>query len=965
MNKKVLNRLFILFIINLPLIAVAQNQIDLSGKWEFRIDRENKGLEQSWYNQTFTDKVNLPGCLQEQGYGNDVTIDTKWWAGATHNSFWLTSPIYEKYRQPGNIKIFSFLQPDKEYIGVAWYKKTVTVPREWDSKRVVLFLERAHWETTLWINGTTGGTQNSLGTEHVYDLTGLLKPGNNTIVLRIDNSQIVNLGSIPHSVSDETQTAWNGIIGKMDLLTTEKTWIDDVQIYPDIKNKKIRIDYTICKKDPGNATADISFSVKGRNLKNDIQLPVKMVKVELNSDSSRFSYEYPMGTDVQLWDEFNPNLYELTVSLVANSKGQFLNSSLDVVFGMREIKVRGTMFEVNGNLISLRGNVNCAIFPAKGYPYMDVEWWRGLWKKYKDWGINDVRFHSWCPPREAFIAADEIGIYLQPEVSEWATINTPVQEAWFTKESLKMLKAYGNSPSFTMMELGNEDSADSLMMKRFIAIWKKDPRHLYSGKPNGSPKLSVYDYSIECWLGPIRTRYQFGWPPRPLGTLFNSLAPQTTVDFSEAVEKAGRPLISHENGARCVYPNITKEIPKYKGLLKPTYLEIGRDQLIERGMLDQLPDFVKASGLWQVQQYKEEIEAHLRTPGYAGFQLLSLEDFTGQGSAPVGLLDPFYDTRGYVEAPEFRKFCNKTVVLAKIKKRVLTSTDTLNTAIVIYNYSGAPVNAEAIVWEIRDQKDNIVHTGKLPGRVFPKSDLTNAGYFRYPVKDLKASAKYKLIVSVKGTPILNDWDFWIFPTKVEEVPTNNLVISKKIDENVFKALKEGKTVVVFGNQDSTRGALPICFSGYYWSTFGMNGGESSAMSLLCNPSHPLFDFFPSDMQTNWQWWDILTRTHPMILNEYQGAHPFPFTYKPTIQLIDSWLINRKLAALIEGKVENGKIIITSMDLSNDLDSRPAARQLRYSLLKYATSAAFNPTAVFTEDMIKDLFVDSSGSTLKN
>jgi hypothetical protein len=269
------------------------------------------------------------------------------------------------------------------------------------------------------------------------------------------------------------------------------------------------------------------------------------------------------------------------------------------------------------------------------------------------------------------------------------------------------------------------------------------------------------------------------------------------------------------------------------------------------------------------------------------------------------------------------------------------------------------------VWEIRDQGNNIVYTGNLPGRVFPKSDLTNAGYFRYPVKDLKAAAKYKLVVSVKGTPVVNDWDFWVFPTKVEEVPTGSLVIAKKIDENVFNALKDGKTVVVFGNPDSTRGNFLMCFSGYYWSTFGLNGGESSAMSLLCNPSHPVFNFFPTDMQTNWQWWDILTRTHPMILDEYQAAHPFPISYRPAIQLIDSWLINRKLAALIEGKVGKGKIIVTSMDLSGNLDSRPAARQMRYSLLKYATSATFNPTAVFTEDMIKDLFVDSNRDTLKN
>lgn len=959
MKKEFLSKMIILILLSLPVLGISQDVLDLKGKWLFKLDAQNKGVQEEWYLHDFQDEVRLPGCLQEQGFGNDVTIDTKWYGGS-NNRLWATHPIYEKFRQPDNIKILSFLQPKKQFVGAAWYKKKVVIPANWNNKRIILYLERAHWETTLWINGQKIGSQNFLGVEHQYDLTGILRQGENSIVLKIDNSQIINLGRRPHSVSDETQTAWNGVIGAIKLLTTEKIWIDDVQVYPDLTNKKVRISYTVCRKENHTLDADVLFQVNGKNFSSN--LPVRQAKVRLESDTNYFSFDYSMGDGFKLWEEFTPNLYKLSVSLKPKATGKNIVSN--VQFGMREIKVNGTMFQLNGNNISIRGNLDCAIYPLNGYPYMDKVWWVALWKKYKEWGFNLARFHSWCPPRAAFDAADEVGIFMQPEVSEWTGVNTPEQEAWFTKESAEMLKQYGNSPSFILMELGNEAGAATDIMKRLIAGWKKDSRRLYSGKPNGNPKLSDYDFAVECWLDTIRTRYQYGWPPLPEGAWYNTLPPQTTVDFSEAVLKEGRPLISHEVGQRCVYPNVIKEIPKYTGLMRPTYLEIGKDQLTERGMIDQVEEFTKASGMWQVQLYKEEIESHLRTPNYAGFHLLSLQDFPGQGSAPVGVVDAFYDTRGYVTANDFRKFCNDVVVLAKIKKRILNLSDTLQAGIDIYNYSASDVNVSGVTWKILDKNGKVVIQKKLPGKNFANASLSTAGEIRFPIGNLKAAEKYKLKISIDNTVIDNEWEFWVFPDKLESLKHDNLIIANKIDDEVFKQLNDGKTVVVFANPDDARGGLPTCFTGFYWSTFGMSGGESSALGLVCKPSHPVFADFPTDAFTNWQWWDILTHTRPMILDEFQSTAPFPKNYKPLVQLIDSWLINRKLGALIEGRIGSGKIIISSMDLTTDLDNRPAARQMRQSILKYAASEKFSPSTALSKEMLENLFLNATDNKLK-
>ena len=107
------------------------------------------------------------------------------------------------------------------------------------------------------------------------------------------------------------------------------------------------------------------------------------------------------------------------------------------------------------------------------------------------------------------------------------------------------------------------------------------------------------------------------------------------------------PAVVHEMGQWCVYPNFD-EVRKYTGPLKPKNFDIFHDSLAEHGMLDQWRDFLRASGKLQALCYKEEIEAALRTPGIGGFELLDLHDFPGQGTALVGVLDPFWESKGYI-----------------------------------------------------------------------------------------------------------------------------------------------------------------------------------------------------------------------------------------------------------------------------------------------------------------------------
>ena len=929
--------------------VLAQERVDLSGTWRFQLDPKNEGEAGQWYNQKLSDHLQLPGSLQEQGFGNAVTAHTRWYPSNELGGIWATSPVYAKYRRPGNVKIFERLQPLKHYIGAAWYQRKITVPADWSGKQIHLFLERVHWSATVWIDGKKAGTQNSLATAQQYDLTPYLKAGSvHTLTIRVDNSQIINLGEMPHSVSDETQTAWNGIIGKILLQVRPTVSIADVQVYPDIDKRSASIRVTLDNALQEKTAAHLALQVTGPDGQ---LLKERSRQVDVDGPQRIVVFDYPMGQTIKLWDAFHPNVYRLAIRL-NNRRSQ---DSAFVSFGMRAFTTRGTHFQINGQRTALRENVNCGIFPFTGYPNMDVDWWKKLFTTYKHWGLNAVRFHSWCPPEAAFTAADEVGLYLRPEVDEWCSITTARQDSFLTKESRRILRAYGNHPSFVMLALGNERRADSGMLSRLLNEWRKDDRRIYTGKSGGSPILDNFQFYDCGQVGPLRIRYHKGWPPDPPSTLFNTLAPQTTLDFRKGVAAYDKPLIAHEIGQRCAYPAVLKEIPKYTGLLKAAYLEMAKDQLELHGLLHEVPKFVRASGLWQVQLYKEEIEASLRTPGLGGFSLLSLEDFPGQSTAPVGLLDVFYDRKSYADPDDFRQFCGPVVLLARMKKRVWETNETFQAGIELYNFGEGPLIIDAVICTIKDSSGRVVYRKTLAGQTFPLGNNLPIGTLSFDLNRVECPAKYTLTVAAKGTNRTNQWDFWVFPHEPAPLNPPSVIIAHAYNDTVRQALQKGKSVLLLPDTSTLKGRLPICFTGFYWTAFGLQGGESSGGGIVCDPHHPVFDHFPTSFHTDWQWWDMLTHARPMILDGFNDAAPFPKDYQPLIQVIDSWKVNRKLGVLLEGQLGKGKLMICSIDIEHNLDKRPAARQFRYSLLRYMQSSQFQPKTAWTQQMIRNLF----------
>lgn len=923
-----------------------EKTLPLNGEWHFCMDPRNELVSGKPDNTDMT--LRLPGSLQSQDFGNEVTAGTEWWSGQIKD-IWRTSPVYEKYRQAENVKIYEFLQPEKHYLGAAWYLKLVEIPRHWKNKRIVLFLERVHWESTVFINGKKMGSRTYLGVPHEYDLTDAIKPGINRLLVRVDNSRIVDVGDMPHSISEQTQGTWNGIVGRMELRATDKVWIDQVQVYPDIAEQKINIALTLSGLLKDVEAGTIEVSVKGPSG----TFPAVTKRLEAVPAEIRLAYE--LGDDIVLWDEHHPALYELSVRLKGRGPSERFSDERQVAFGMREITVSGTQVAVNGNPVHLRGNVDCAIFPDHGYPPMDVAWWKRLWLLYKEWGMNLVRFHSWCPPEAAFIAADETGLYLQPECSEWANNQTEEQFRFLTAESQAMLSRYGNHPSFIMMALGNEKSIKKEYLVDLMSRWKQDKRRLYTGKTGGNPLLDEADYYVGgASRKGTRARYYLSWPPRPEPSYFYQFQPSTERDYVQVVQDDPRPFISHEIAQRCSYPDVINLPKKFTGSLQPTYLSIARDQLEDRGMLDQTSRFVEASGKWQVAMYKEEIEANLRTPGIGGFHLLSLQDFPGQGTAPVGFMDFFYDVKPYVTSEEVRQFCNHTVILARMKKRTWITSEKLEGTIELYNFSGETFRPAHLALAVKSVSGEVLDKREFGAGEFPNGIVSPVEKFTIDLSIFAAPAKYTLEVSMDQ--FTNTWDFWVYPESVPAVTASDVLVSEVFSDDVEAALENGKTVLLLPRRDQLKGKLVQCFGTFYWTAFDFHGGETSACGLLTDPDHPVFNHFPTDFHGNWQWWELLTKASPMILDDFDAKHPWPKDYRPLIQMIPSWKVNRKLAVLAEAKVGKGKLMLCSMDIMSDLPNRRVAAQFRYSLFKYLHAKDFNPGLEISYESLKEVFI---------
>ena len=949
--------------------AQAADTLNLAGTWRFRMDPKDEGETQRWFANPLPETVRLPGSMMENHKGDPVTAQTQWTA-SIYDSSWFFDPRMEKYRRPDNLKIPFWLTPPTYYVGAAWYQKDIDIPTTWKNRHLTLFLERPHSETTVWLDDKPIGRQYGFCTAQEFDLGSGLTPGHHTLTLRIDNRiKTINVGPDSHSLTDQTQGNWNGVVGKMLLTARAATWLDDIQVFPDLVHHLAHIRINIRSLQPAGSgkitLSAVAFNTAARDHTHSLTLTYT-----LNDGRDSVEADLPMGDHFLTWDEFDPALYRLTATLEASERqapaepqapgkpqapghGAAYRHPTDtrtVEFGMREFRVAGTHFTINGRPIHLRGTVENCEFPLTGYAPMDEAHWERVFRIARRFGLNHMRFHSYCPPEAAFRAADRVGFYLQPEGPSWANHGSSLGDGkpidqFIYDETIRMARSYGNYASFCMLAYGNEPRGGhhAEYLTRFVDFWKnKDNRRVYTGADVGMnwPLVPDNDYMVKS--GPRGLH----WTGEP----------ESVTDYRAEIEKYHVPYVTHEMGQWCVYPDFS-EIPKYSGVYKEKSFELFRELLQEQGMGDEDRRFLMASGKLQVLCYKAEIEKSLRTPGSAGFQLLCLTDYLGQGTALVGILNALWQEKGYMTANEFSRFCSSTVPLARLPRFVYKNTDTLTADIELYHYGKAPLHQAIIDWTLKDDQQNILTHGHFDPMDIPIGNPIPIGKIKTPLKNIHKATHIKLEVAIRNTPYSNSWDCWVYPARITTGAAPNagaIYYCTTLNDTARRILAQGGKVFLNAYGKVVKGKEVIMnFTPVFWNTSWFKMRPPHTLGILLDPAHPAFKEFPTSYHSDYQWWEILDKATPMHLED------FPKTFRPLIQPIDTWFLNRRLALLFEARVGKGRIIVSSANLDT---TQPASRQLFYSLQRYMQSDQFQPAYTINTGTINALFTTPSKFT---
>ncbi|WP_040952257.1 sugar-binding domain-containing protein [Gorillibacterium massiliense] len=921
-------------------------KINLEGEWMLQLDEGKKGSS-----LPFTDTILLPNTTSHARKG-------------AKNEEALVGSLTDSYK----------------FEGYAWFAKEVEIPAELAGKTCFLYLERTRM-TTVWVDGREIGSRNSLNAPHLYELTGYLQSGRQTITVRVDNTDYPTKGG--HLTSPDTQTNWNGITGRIELQFFGESYLRDIRLTPNLADRSVTIAANL--EGETGVTAVVSAASWNGNTKHTVA-----EREHVLSDRD-VSFTYELGQDALLWSDLEPNLYKLKVCL-KNAAGEVLDRH-ELIFGLREFKTAGDKFTINGNRTFLRGKHDGLIFPLTSYAPTDVEEWLRILGIAKSYGINHYRYHTCCPPEAAFTAADMLGIYMQPELPFWGTIteegdenHNQAEQDYLVSEGYAILQSFGNHPSFVMMSLGNELWGSRPRIDAILKAYKEfDSRPLYTQGSNNHqwvPEVLPHDdfFSGVRFTRDRLFRGSYAMCDAPQGHVQMDL-PGTMMDYDAQIvppdfyqgrgenEAAGTegatvqiqygteaktvkaddaagewipqvPVVSHEIGQYAMYPDYA-EIEKYTGSLKAENFKIFRERLEEKGLGHLANAYFKASGHLAVDCYKEELEAAFRSRRLAGFQLLDLQDFSGQGTALVGILDAFMDSKGLVTSEEWRTFCSDAVLLARFERFNYVSEERFDAHVELAWYRSQPLERIDLQWQLAAGSETLA------------AGVTNAGFpaganyidicdlvIELPAVDRMTQATLSL--QIAGTDVRKAYDLWIYPQKTD-TGLDGIHRFTELSSEAMALLEQGENVLLMPNPESLTNAIEGTYCTDFWC-YPMFRSISESMNrpipvgtlgLLIDKAHPALQDFPSEEHSTYPWWNIVSHSKSLILDGTDRE------WSPIVQTIDNFERNHKLGFLLECRVGNGKLLICPLDAEKAGES-PEGRQFLSSLVGYMKSSEFNP-----------------------
>ncbi|MBO5487893.1 MAG: hypothetical protein J5988_13375, partial [Eubacterium sp.] len=609
----------------------------------------------------------------------------------------------------------------------------------------------------------------------------------------------------------------------------------------------------------------------------------------------------------------------------------------------RKVEVREGNFYIDGNPLYFRATHFGGDYPLTGCPVTDKSWWIEKMQVMKDWGLNAIRCHSYCPPEAAFAAADEVGMYLLVECSMWNIFNEDIEMLEILKkESRRILEQFGHHPSFTFFSPSNEPGGEWYeVLRNWVRETKEYDRELgYEGRRAYTAQSGwFYDVEPSEITGTDFVYFhRSAYGPYNGGTIRNYLG-WKGKDYSPSLKGVKLPVVCHELGQWCSYPDF-KVIDKFTGYLKPSNYMVFKEQARKLGLFLLNKKLCKNSGRNQLRLYKEELEANFRTPEIKGFELLDLHDYLGQGTALVGLLDPFWENKGYATPEEFRAFCGDTVLLTKFPTYVWKNTQTADIPVEICHFDIEDLLNVDIKWTVDvlcdcdtykekgNPKKVVYAEGVLHADRICRGQNTALGNVQLDFSKVQENSHLRFTLSVGE--IKNSWDLYVYVKELEEIPNignvEKRVLYTKEWQVALEALKQGENVVYspyFSDLNYECPALSI--KNAFWNS-QMGPTWSRNLGLVIDEKHPLFQNFPTEESGGWQWENILENARAIDLRGMKEIEPI-------VRSIDDWNRSLPLGMMFEAKVEQGNLFVVSANLEGSFEERPEAYSLKRAIMK--------------------------------
>ncbi len=899
--------------------------IDLAGMWMYTLDGSSHTSGQ----------LTLPGTLDTNGVGTPVAPS----------------------------KVTDNLSRRFTFTGKATYSRYVDIPASAQGSTLLLTMERTR-PSSVKVDGIDAGFRSNISSPQRYDLTPFLSPGRHLIEITVDNGDAIPAAvrNNSHACTESTQTNWNGILGEIALRILPPVRITDLSVVGRASQPELSVN---------GGSSQPELSVRGSLLRDSdeplqlrLSTPYGQTTLDMPAGASdAFSLSLRLPESTPLWSEWNPATFPVELSLW-DSRGELLDK-VSTRTGIRDFKAVGTQFSINGNTTFLRGRHDACVAPITAHVPMDLDYWRRYFAIVKEYGLNHVRFHSWCPPEACFQAADEAGIYLQPELPIWGEIDKErAALLLFLEEDMEaLLKEYAAHPSFVMFAIGNELWGDTSIMRDWFTHAREEVPGLLATYGSNvylgwNGHMEDEDFLVTCRVGggegfSTHTRASFSFADADNGGIINTERPNTSSDFSNAISLSPVPVVGHEIGQYQSYPDYST-IEKYTGVLRPDNLVEFRNRADTAGTLRKSDRFLHASGAWATRLYKEEMEMMLRTPGMGGFQLLDLQDYPGQGTALVGILDPFMESKGFVSAADWRESCDSVTLLARLPQRCFTAGDITSFDIAVANYTPSDLSGRKIRWSLPfAEGETILPAGR---------GVLEAESVSIVIPEVEKASKMTLDLKSEDGSLHNSYDIWVYPREKRWV--KGVKLTDSLDE-ALSLLERGDRVILFPDSATVAATTvgPLFMTDYWnyrmFKTICDNVHKEASpgtLGLLIDDSHPVFGNYPTSFHTDWQWWAVASNSRPLIIDR------LPASVDPIVEPIDNVERNYRLALLLECNVVKGKLLVIMADMEK-ASQYPEGEWLLQSAREYMASKQCKPKLTLTPDQLTALLTRPSGRRL--